>query len=137
MLAPLFAQVLGGQYNLDAPGFALVAIAVTVTLGLIIGGAILYATLRRTPPIETEIDSKIKAAITSLEEKFEERIGGLSTEVHRLNSERRTTIGRLFDKLETLRSETDEKLERQQSTMAKGFEDMNRALGRIEGGLKK
>jgi hypothetical protein len=129
----LFAQAIGAQYNLDANGAVLVAVAVVATLSIAGAGALIFAAFRRKPALEKEITDEIAKAIKDLEEKVERRMAGVTNEVHRLNAERRQTIAGLFAKFDELRTDTDDRLSAQSRTMAKGFEDVHRSLGRIEG----
>ncbi len=129
----LFAQAIGAQYNLDANGAVLVAVAVVATLSIAGAGALIFAAFRRKPALEKEISDEIAAAINALEAKVEKRMGGVMNEVHRLNAERRQTIAGLFTKFDEFKADTDERLATQSRTMSNGFEDLHRSLGRIEG----
>jgi hypothetical protein len=136
MFSVLFAQIVGGQYNLDSKDVALVAISVCATLAIILVAAATFSSFRRKPSIESEIDTKISDALAGFEGKVEKRLQGLSDEVHRLNGERRVTIANLFTKFDDFKDTTDENLRAQATTMSEGFKDVHRALGKLEGMLK-
>ncbi|HEY8898908.1 MAG TPA: hypothetical protein VIM61_00635 [Chthoniobacterales bacterium] len=129
----LFAQAIGAQYNLDANGAVLVAVSVVATLSIAGAGALILAAFRRKPSPDKEVSDEIAEAISALEVRVEKRMSDMVAEVHRLNAERRTTIAGLFTKFDELRTDTDDRLRIQATTMSKGFEDLHRSLGRIEG----
>lgn len=132
MPALFFAQAVAGQYNLEPREIATICFAVAVTIGILI----LYVAIRRKPPIEVEVDRKISRAISTEGKRIDRQLKGLRGEMLRLNDERRGNQQALFAKVDELRREIESKQQADRQTMQVVFNDLNRALGTVEGFLK-
>jgi len=135
--AIVFFASIGGELPLSHHDYSLISLSVVATLGVVVIGATLFTVLRRKPSIEVEVNSLITDAINSLEVKFDQKLGILSSEVHRLNEERKTNITVVIQRMDEQQALIDRKLDSQSHTISEGFKDIHRALGRIEGTIAK
>jgi len=86
-------------------GLVLLAVAAVV--------AIFIKNIRRDPPIEREMEQKISAAVVMLERRIDDKLNGLWKQLER-QADSQATL---------------------QSSIEKGFHDLERSIGRIEGNL--
>lgn len=136
----LFLASVSGEVPIDLReyGFiALVVVCVFVVLLTLSGVGIAIWSLRRNPPIEREIDERIKAAVEKSEADTQKQIGDVREEMLRLNQERRVTLASLFSKLDEVRKETKAENQQLQATINKNFQDLNFIIGRLDGQQQK
>lgn len=137
-MSPIVPILASAQLNLEWRDYCLIALAVffVFTILISVGGLIVgVLALRRTPPIEREIDDRIAKKTEEIEKRIELDIEKLREEVIRLNQERRVTMANLFQKLEDTRRESKDDYAALQKSVGKSFEDLNFTIGRLEGQL--
>lgn len=128
----LFLAQIGGEVPLDHHEMSLIALSVVAVFVVAIALLIAWATVRRNPPIEREIDERIAQSIGKLERDWGERLGDLRIEMHGLNKERRDNVEKLFEAVEAVRKEAKMDNVSIQKTMQAGFMEVQRVLGRLE-----
>lgn len=147
-------ELLAQVQPLSASGLQIVIAGLVLLLGLAVGGAQLYNTFRRKPPIEAEFVAKtecgaLRDGIGARIAKVEAAIGDAvcADEFRDLRTDVRTDIQNLRDRLENDFREVLEKLdemkieantanERRASALHDRINQLGDRISRIEGGRK-
>lgn len=109
------------------------AVALCTLVTLAVGILTIVKLTRRQPKIEDYVDSSVSALEKRVDKKLDALKGDLAGEISKLRDEGERRVIRIHGKIDDNARDTQEQITSLSHTVGKGFSDISRALGRLEG----
>lgn len=107
--------------------------AISMLLTLCVSGLTIYKLTRRQPKIEEYVDDAVSASEERTNRKIDELKVDLSKNLRDLKEQGETRVIRIHARIDDQAAATHAQIASLSGTVAKGFSDLNRSIGQLEG----